>query len=38
MLEINNLHVEVGGREVLHGVSLTIQDGQTHVLLGPNGS
>ncbi len=38
MLEIHNLHVEVGGREVLHGVSLTIQDGQTHVLLGPNGS
>ncbi|MDO5845775.1 MAG: ABC transporter ATP-binding protein [Methanocorpusculum sp.] len=38
MLEINNLHVEVGGREVLHGVSLTIPDGQTHVLLGPNGS
>jgi len=38
MLEVKNLHVEVGGREVLHGVSLTIQDGQTHVLLGPNGS
>ena len=38
MLEIQNLHVEVGGREVLHGVSLTINDGQTHVLLGPNGS
>lgn len=38
MLEIQNLHVEVGGREVLHGVSLTIRDGQTHVLLGPNGS
>lgn len=38
MLEINNLHVEIGDREVLHGVSLTIQDGQTHVLLGPNGS
>ncbi|HJJ32163.1 MAG TPA: ABC transporter ATP-binding protein [Methanocorpusculum sp.] len=38
MLEVKNLHVEVGGREVLHGVSLTIQDGHTHVLLGPNGS
>lgn len=38
MLEIENLHVEVGGREVIHGVSLTIKDGQTHVLLGPNGS
>ncbi|HJJ47348.1 MAG TPA: ATP-binding cassette domain-containing protein, partial [Methanocorpusculum sp.] len=38
MLEIKNLHAEVEGREVLHGVFLTIQDGQTHVLLGPNGS
>ncbi len=38
MLEIINLHVEVGGREVLHGVNLKINDGETHVLLGPNGS
>ena len=38
MLEISNLHVEVGGREVLHGVNLKINDGETHVLLGPNGS
>lgn len=38
MLEIRNLHVEVGGREVLHGVNLRINDGETHVLLGPNGS
>ncbi len=38
MLEIENLHVEVGGREVLHGISLIVLDGQTHVLLGPNGS
>ena len=38
MLEIDNLHVEVGEREILHGISLTIPDGQTHVLLGPNGS
>ena len=38
MLEVKNLHAEVGGREVLHGVSFTVPDGQTHVLLGPNGS
>ena len=38
MLEIENLHAEVGEREILHGISLTIPDGQTHVLLGPNGS
>lgn len=38
MLEINNLHVEVSGREILHGISLKIPEGHTHVLLGPNGS
>jgi len=38
MLEVKDLHAEVGGREVLHGISFTVPDGQTHVLLGPNGS
>ena len=38
MLEIRDLHVEVGDREVLHDVNLSIGDGETHVLMGPNGS
>ena len=38
MLEIKDLHVEAGGREILKGVSLTIGDGETCVLFGPNGS
>lgn len=38
MLEVIDLHVEVGGKEVIHGVNLKINDGETHVLLGPNGS
>ncbi|MBP5475512.1 MAG: ATP-binding cassette domain-containing protein, partial [Methanomicrobium sp.] len=38
MLNIENLHVEIDGKEVLHGVSLAIGDGETHVLMGPNGS
>ncbi len=38
MLEIENLHVEAGGREILKGVSLSIRDGETCVLFGPNGS
>jgi Fe-S cluster assembly ATP-binding protein len=38
MLSIENLHVEVGDREVLHDINLAIKEGETHVLMGPNGS
>ncbi len=38
MLQINNLHVNIGDKEVLHDINLHIDDGETHVLLGPNGS
>lgn len=38
MLEIKNLTVEVGGREVLKDVNLTVLSGSTSVLFGPNGS
>ncbi len=38
MLEINDLHVEVEGKEIIKGVSLTFHPGKVHVLMGPNGS
>ena len=38
MLQIEDLHVNVGEKEVLHDINLTIEEGETHVLLGPNGS
>lgn len=38
MLEVKNLSVAVEDREILHDVSLTISNGETHVLFGPNGS
>ena len=38
MLQIKNLYVNVGDKEVLHDINLQIDDGETHVLLGPNGS
>ncbi|MEN6395004.1 MAG: ABC transporter ATP-binding protein [Methanoregula sp.] len=38
MLDINDLHVNVGDKEVLHGIDLHIDAGETHVLMGPNGS
>lgn len=37
-LQIENLHVTVEGKEILNGVSLTINSGEIHVLMGPNGS
>ncbi len=38
MLEIKNLAVSVENKEIIHDVSLTIRDGETHVLFGPNGA
>ncbi|GAB6161318.1 ABC transporter ATP-binding protein [Desulfothermus naphthae] len=38
MLQIEDLHVEVGGNEVLKGVNLSINKNETFILFGPNGS
>ena len=38
VLEIKNLHVSIGGKEILRGVNLKINRGETHALMGPNGS
>jgi len=38
VLEIRNLSVDVGGKEILHDINLSIKVGDTHVLFGPNGS
>ncbi len=37
-LEIQNLHVRIEEREILHGVNLKVDKDQTHALMGPNGS
>jgi len=38
MLDIKNLHVSVGDKPILKGLTLTIQPGQVHAIMGPNGS
>jgi Fe-S cluster assembly ATP-binding protein len=38
MLNIEDLHVEVDGKEILHGLDLRVPPGEVHAVMGPNGS
>ncbi len=38
LLEIRNLHVAVGGQEILKGIDLHANAGEVHSIMGPNGS
>ena len=38
LLNIENLHVNVGEKEILKGLTLQINKGETHVIMGPNGA
>ena len=38
LLKITGLHVSVGDKDILHGVDLTVNSDETHVLMGPNGT
>jgi Fe-S cluster assembly ATP-binding protein len=38
LLEVKNLQVRVEEREILHGLSLTVNRGEVHAIMGPNGS
>ena len=38
MLVIKDLHVSVGGKEILKGINLEVKAGEVHAIMGPNGS
>ena len=38
ILEIKDLHVKTGDKEIINGLDLVVKEGEMHVLMGPNGS
>ena len=38
LLEVNNLQVEIDGKQILNGLDLGVNAGEVHAIMGPNGS
>ena len=38
MIEINNVHANIEGKEILKGLTLTVNSGEVHAIMGPNGA
>ena len=38
LLEIKNAHLKLDNKNILNGVSLSVNKGEVHAIMGPNGS
>ena len=38
LLVIKDLHASIGGKEILKGVNLVVNEGEVHAIMGPNGA
>ena len=38
MLNVENLHAEIDGKEILKGLTLKVPAGEVHAIMGPNGA
>ena len=38
VMDIDNLHARIGGKEILTGLNLTLEAGKVHAIMGPNGA
>ena len=38
LLQIKDLHVEINGKEIIHGLDLEVNSGEVHAIMGPNGT
>ncbi len=38
LLDVKDLHAGIEGKEILKGINLTINEGEVHAIMGPNGS
>jgi len=38
LLNIKNLHVSIGGKEIIKGLNFSVNKGEIHAIMGPNGT